>query len=81
MQRTQIYFEPQTLKELKTIASELNISVSELIRSVIKKEIKKQKKNDLKSFIDSMEPIESFKETNATEYVQNLRSKSRILHD
>jgi len=81
MQRTQIYFEPQTLKELKTIASELNISVSELIRSVIKKEIRKQKKNDLKSFIDSMEPIESFKETDATGYVQNLRSKSRILHD
>lgn len=81
MQRTQIYFEQHTLKELKEIASELNISVSEFIRSVMKKEIKKQHKNDMQAFIDEMKPIESFREVDATEYVQNLRGKSRILHD
>ena len=81
MQRTQIYFEQHTLKELKNIASSLNISVSEFIRSVIKKEINKQKKDDLQTFIDNMNPIESFSDVDATEYVENLRAKSRILHD
>ncbi len=81
MQRTQIYFEQHTLGELKKIALSLNISVSEFIRSVISKEIVKQKKNDMQAFIDNMNPIESFADVDATEYVQNLRAKSRILHD
>ncbi len=81
MQRTQIYFEQHTLGELKKIALSLNISVSEFIRSVIRKEIVKQKKNDIQTFIDNMKPIESFADVDATEYVQNLRAKSRILHD
>ena len=81
MQRTQIYFEQHTLGELKKIALSLNISVSEFIRSAIRKEIVKQKKNDMQTFIDNMKPIESFSDVDATEYVQNLRAKSRIVHD
>jgi len=81
MQRTQIYFEQHTLKELKKIASQLNVSVSEFIRSVVKKELKKQHKNDMQVFIANMKPVESFVDMDATEYVQELRGKSRILHD
>jgi len=44
MQRTQIYFEQDTLQDLKEIANNLNISVSEFIRRVIKVEIKKRKR-------------------------------------
>jgi len=79
MQRTQIYFETSTLKELKEIAKQSNISVSEFIRRVMNTELKKQKKDNLNSFIDSMKPIESFKDVDAIEYVQSLRSKSRII--
>jgi len=81
MQRTQIYFEQDTLKELKKIALELNISVSKFIRSVVKKEIEKQHKNDMQMFIANMKPVESFTEVDAGAYVQELRGKSRILHD
>jgi len=42
MQRTQIYFEQDTLQDLKSIAKDLNVSVSEFIRSVMKTEIKKK---------------------------------------
>jgi len=45
MQRTQIYFEPDMLADLKAIAQHLNISVFEYIRRVVKKEIKTQKHN------------------------------------
>ena len=79
MQRTQIYFETSTLKELKEIAKQSNISVSEFIRRVMNTELKKQKKDNLNSFLESMQPIESFKDVDATEYVQSLRSKSRII--
>jgi len=81
MQRTQIYFEQDTLQDLKNIANSLNISVSEFIRKVMKQEIKKKKEYNLNSFITNMKPIESFDGVDATEYVQNLRSSSRLLND
>ena len=80
MQRTQIYFEPNTLQELKQIAKNLNISVSEFIRRAMKQEIKKQKKSNLSSFLTHMEPLESFAGVEATEYIQGLRGKSRIFN-
>jgi hypothetical protein len=81
MQRTQIYFEQDTLQDLKEIANSLNISVSEFIRRVMKVEIKKKKKRDLNDFLANMTPIESFKDMDATEYVNEIRSQSRILND
>jgi len=79
MQRTQIYFEQSTLQELKNIASDANISVSEFIRRVVKKEIKNQNKENLNHFLETMKPVESFVDVDATEYVQRLRGKSRII--
>lgn len=79
MQRTQIYFEQTTLQELKSIASNANISVSEFIRRVVKKEIKNQNKENLNHFLETMKPVESFVDVDASEYVQGLRGKSRII--
>ena len=79
MQRTQIYFEQTTLQELKTIASDANISVSEFIRRVVKKEIKNQNKENLNHFLETMKPVESFVDVDVTEDVQSLKGKSRII--
>jgi len=79
MQRTQIYFEQETLVELKTIANNLNISVSQFIRQVMNVEIKKQKKKSLNGFLKNMKPLESFSDIDATDYVKGLREKSRII--
>ncbi|KIM04900.1 MAG: hypothetical protein KN64_05735 [Sulfurovum sp. AS07-7] len=81
MQRTQIYFEQETLQELKEIAKNLNLSLSEFIRNIIKKELNKQKTNTLNEFLATMKPLESFKSEEASDYVNSLRSKSRILHE
>jgi len=81
MQRTQIYFEQDTLQELKSIANDLNISVSEFIRKVIKKELKTKKEKNLRNFLQDMQPLESFKEIDTDEYVRALRAKSRLLND
>jgi len=81
MQRTQIYFEQDTLWELKGIANELNISVSEFIRRIMKIEIKKHKKESLNNFLENMKPVESFSNIDAREYVQGLRGNSRIINE
>jgi predicted DNA-binding ribbon-helix-helix protein len=80
MQRTQIYFEKDTLSELREVAKELNVSVSEFIRRVITREIKKQKQESLSSFLNTMRPLESFENIDIEEYVEGLRGKSRIIN-
>ena len=77
MQRIQIYFEQDTLQDLKNIANSLNISISEFIRKVMKQEIKKKKEYNFNSFISNMKPVESFKDVDATKYVQTIRNNSR----
>ena len=78
MQRTQIYLEESLISELKKAAKNLNISMSEFIRSAVKKELKNYNKENLANFIDNLEPLESFKNIDALEYVDKIRSKSRI---
>jgi len=79
MQRTQIYLEESLLAELKRVAKNLNVSISEIIRNALKKELKKYKQNSLSQFIDNLEPIESFQDIEAKDYVDEIRNKSRII--
>ena len=79
MQRTQIYLEDSLIVELKRIAKSMNISMSEFIRGAVKKELKKYEQNNLSQFIDSLQPLESFENIDASKYVDNIRSKSRII--
>ena len=79
MQRTQIYLEDNLIVELKTVAKSMNISMSEFIRGAVKKELKKHGQNSLLEFVDSLQPLESFENIDATEYVDNIRNKSRIV--
>ena len=79
MQRTQIYLEESLLAELKKVAKNLNVSMSEIIRNALRKELKKYKQNSLSQFIDNLEPVESFKNIEAKNYVDEIRNKSRII--
>ena len=79
MQRTQIYLEENLLAELKKIAKNLNISMSELIRDAVRKELKRYKQNNLSQFIDNLKPLESFENIGANKYVDEIRNKSRIV--
>jgi metal-responsive CopG/Arc/MetJ family transcriptional regulator len=80
MQRTQIYFEQETIEELKNIAKKFNISVSEFIRQAVKREIKKNKEDSLSEFLSHLKPLQSFKDIDANDYVSNIRNNSRILN-
>ena len=79
MHRTQIYFEDQTFNDLKQTALTLNISLSEFIRRTIKQELKKQKTKNINDFLNDMQDLESFNNTNSIEYVDAIRGNSRII--
>jgi post-segregation antitoxin (ccd killing protein) len=79
MHRTQVYIEDDIFAKTKTIAQSLNISISQFIRDAISNQLKTKETKDMKSFLENMTPIKSFEDIDATDYVQSIRSKSRII--
>ena len=79
MHRTQIYIEEEIFQKARKESEILGISISEFIRISIKKNIQKNSANNINVFFDNLKPLESFKDINPKEYVDNIRSKSRIL--
>jgi len=81
MHRTQLYIEDDLFTKVKSISSSLNISMSEFIRRAVKNEITKDKKDEMDNFFESFEALESFKNTNAVKYVDDIRANSRIINE
>ena len=79
MHRTQIYIEEEIFQKARKESEILGVSISEFIRMSIKKNIQKNSTNNINVFFDNLKPIESFKDINPKKYVDNIRSKSRIL--
>lgn len=79
MHRTQLYIDEDIFSKVKMSAKSLNISISEFIRLAIKNELQKDTRQDMASFFDSLEPLESFKQVDSTTYVDDLRAKSRLI--
>ena len=79
MHRTQIYIEEEIFQKARKESEILGVSISEFIRMSIKKNIQKNSANNINVFFDNLKPLESFKDINPKEYVDNIRSKSRIL--
>jgi len=49
-------------------------------KAIRQNKIKKQKKQSLNKFIANMQPIKSFCNIEATEYVNNLRNINRLIN-
>jgi len=82
LQKTQLLLEDRLFNDLNNIVKNLNVSISDFISQLLKKEIfkyKQDKKNDILNFIDDLKPLESFKDIETNEYINNIRNKSRIL--
>ncbi len=79
MHRTQIYLQDDLHIHLKTRARSMGVSISELIRCTLEKDIRKDPGSDARAFFDQLQPLESLASVDSTAYVNTLRSKSRIL--
>jgi negative regulator of replication initiation len=79
MHRTQIYLQDDLYDSLKTRSRSVGVSVSELIRRTLEKDIQKDPVADARAYFDRLQPLESFANVDTDGYVRALRSKSRIL--
>ena len=79
MHRTQIYLQDELHDNLKARARSVGVSVSELIRRTLERDIQKDPVSDARAFFDRIAPLESFANTNVEAYVDELRSRSRLL--
>ena len=79
MHRTQIYLQDALYDSLKTRAHSIGVSISELIRRTLEKDIQKDPVSDARAYFERLKPLESFAPIDAEDYVRTLRSKSRIL--
>jgi negative regulator of replication initiation len=79
MHRTQIYLQDALYDSLRVRARSVGISMSELIRRTLEKDIQKDPVADARAFFDALKPLESFADVDSEDYVRKLRSTSRIL--
>jgi negative regulator of replication initiation len=79
MHRTQIYLQDALYDNLKMRARGVGVSISELIRRTLEKDIQKDPVADARAYFDRLKPLESFANVDSEDYVRSIRSKSRIL--
>lgn len=79
MHRTQIYLQNDLYERLKTRSRNIGVSVSELIRRSLEKDIQQDPVADAKAFFERLGPLQSFANTEPEAYVRKLRNTSRLL--
>lgn len=80
MHRTQIYLQDTVYEQLKHKSRLVGVSISELIRRAVEKDLNKPSGNEARAFFDALTPLQSFLTTEPEQYVDDIRSRSRILH-
>ncbi|MDP2367500.1 CopG family transcriptional regulator [Rhodoferax sp.] len=79
MHRTQIYLQDGLYDSLKVRSRSVGVSISELIRRTLEKDIQKDPVADARAYFARLKPLESFAGVNSDDYVRAIRGKSRIL--
>ena len=79
MHRTQIYLQDHLYESLKVRARSVGVSISELIRRTLEKDIQKDPVADARAYFARLKPLDSFAGVDSEDYVRAIRSKSRIL--
>jgi negative regulator of replication initiation len=79
MHRTQIYLQDELHDTLKARARSVGLSMSELIRRTLEKDVQREPVAEARAFFERLQPLKSFSDVNSSDYVKTLRSKSRLL--
>jgi post-segregation antitoxin (ccd killing protein) len=78
MRRTQIYLQDDLHETLKAKALSVGVSMSELIRRTLEKEIERNPAAEARMFFENLTPLESFQNVDPRNYVYGLRGNSRL---
>ena len=79
MHRTQIYLQDTLHNSLKARARGVGITMSELIRRTLERDIQKDPVTDARAYFERLKPLESFSQTMSQAYVRDIRGTSRLL--
>jgi predicted CopG family antitoxin len=79
MHRTQIYLQDTVYEQLKHKSQLIGVSISELIRRAVEQDLNKTSSIEARAFFDALTPLQSFATTEPEQYVDDIRSRSRIL--
>ncbi len=79
MHRTQIYLQGELYESLKVRSRSVGVSISELIRRTLEKDIQKDPVADARAYFQRLKPLESFAAVDSDDYVRAIRLKSCIL--
>lgn len=79
MHRTQIYLQEALYDSLKARARNVGVSISELIRRTLEKDIQKDPVSDAHAYFERLKPLDSFADISSAAYVRQIRSTSRFL--
>ena len=78
MQRTQIYLNNELKQSLQSRAKMQGKGLSELIRQILSQSLKREEQT-ADSFFKELKPLDSFSDIDPEEWVNEQRSRSRIL--
>ncbi len=81
MHRTQIYLQDELYEQLKLRSRAQGVTISELIRRAVAKDFRGGSGDDARAFFERLRPLESFRDQEPEEYVDRLRSRSRIVQE
>ena len=79
MHRTQIYLQDSLHESLKIRSRAVGVSISELIRRTLEKDIQKDPVSDARAYFAKLKPLASFAGVDSEDYVRALRNKSRLI--
>lgn len=81
MHRTQIYLQDELYEQIKSRARTHGVTISELIRRAVAKDLRSGPGDDARAFFERLKPLESFRDQGPGAYVSGLRSSSRIIQE
>ena len=81
MFNAQIHFPYEIAKEIQANLQADGETFEQFVQQAVVHELQRRKTNDLKSFIDALQPLESFADIDAVAYVDEIRSTSRLIND
>ena len=81
MHRTQIYLQDELYEELKRRSQARGLSISELIRRAVVKDLQGEPADDARAFFERLTPLKSFVDIEPEDFVRGLRNTSRLMRN
>lgn len=81
MYHTEIDLSDEVADQVQRLLTETGKTFKQFVQQAVEHELQRQQPDALADFFAALQPLESFADVDATTYVAELRSKSRILHD